>query len=107
MKNPRVKKQHIKFSAFVTDLMAIENGEQEKDRELVIYQSVVSMIHTLIEDGRLYETHVVMMQAFPEYYNDDNGKNDYDNYHDSKSRFMETMKALSETDKKRQSNGIT
>ncbi len=57
-----LKKQQTKFHAFVSELMANEN------KELQMYQSVIGMIYSLIEENRLPEIDAVLKETFPEFY---------------------------------------
>ena len=57
-----VKEQQTKLHCFVSELMA------NKSKELEMYQSVIGLIFTLIEENRLCEIDTVLKEKFPEYY---------------------------------------
>ncbi len=50
-----------KFHEFVSGLT---------EEEASVYQNVIAMVYTLIEDKRLVSLHKLIKENYPEYYND-------------------------------------
>jgi hypothetical protein len=58
------KKYQIKLYQIICEVMTIEN-----DKQFEVYQSVLSMIYTLIENEQLNDIDMVLRVNFPNYYN--------------------------------------
>lgn len=52
------------FEEFIQKLMSV------KGNDLLIYQSVLGMVHTLISEYRVSEIDTALRAKFPEYYHD-------------------------------------
>jgi hypothetical protein len=66
------EQQQSKFYDFVCELM------EGQEKETTKFASVVSMLHTLIEENYLDEVDTIFRKEFPEYYVDsDKGDKDW------------------------------
>jgi hypothetical protein len=57
-----------KYQKQLHEIVCSVMSETNTDKKFTTYQSVLSMVYSLIEDERLSEIDVLLQNSFPDYY---------------------------------------